>query len=159
MSDLIQAGSQVTLHFSLSLTDGALIDSNFEKEAASFRVGDGSLLPEFEKRLIAMSAGQQGEWLIPAAHAFGESNPENIHRIEKNRFGSDADTLEVGVVIAFAGAGKQEVPGVIREIAPDHLLVDFNHPLAGRDILFRAKVVSVVNAGPGDSALKFVEIR
>ena len=58
---VIEAGSQVSLHFSLALPNGDVIDSNFESQPASFRLGDGSMLPGFEQVLIGLTAGAEVE--------------------------------------------------------------------------------------------------
>lgn len=147
MTESIAPGSRIQLNFSLSLEDGTVVDSNFGQPPVACRLGDGSLLPGFELRLVGLSAGEQGEWLIPADEAFGQGNPGNIHNIEKSRFGGDADALEPGLVISFAGAGKQEVPGIVVETGETHVRVDFNHPLAGRNIVFRVEIHTVAS-GP-----------
>ena len=88
MVDLVKKisnGSRVTLHFSLSLADEQVIDSNFNKEPASFKIGDGSLLPEFENLLIGEHEGAATEsTLFPKA--FGDKNPENIQRFAAEKF-------------------------------------------------------------------------
>ena len=82
----ISNGSRVTLHFSLSLADEQVIDSNFNKEPASFKIGDGSLLPEFENLLIGEHEGAVIESTLPPQKAFGDKNPENIQRFAAEKF-------------------------------------------------------------------------
>ena len=72
----IAAGSLVSLHFSLALTSGELIDSNFEQPAASFRLGDGSMLPGFEQELLGLSKGDEIETALAAEQAFGAVTPQ-----------------------------------------------------------------------------------
>lgn len=76
-SSPIVAGSQVTLHFSLALPDGGIIDSNFGKKPASFRLGDGQMLPGFEQVLLGLCTGEEVETTLEAKEAFGERNPRN----------------------------------------------------------------------------------
>ena len=73
-------GTRVTLTFSLKLSTGELIDSTGDKPA-EFTVGDGKLLPGFEKALFGLKAGMTKTLLIPAQQGFGESNPDNIQMI------------------------------------------------------------------------------
>ncbi len=140
----------MTLHFSLALNSGEIIDSNFEKEPASFRVGDGSMLPGFETELIGLESGAALEKTIPSIQAFGEVNPKNIQRFPKAKFThlleDDLIPTEPGSVISFKDPGGSDLPGVITEISTTEVAVDFNHPLAGKDVIFKVKIVSVVSS-------------
>lgn len=144
----IELGSQVSLHFSLELANGELVDSNFESDPASFRIGDGSMLPGFEAVLIGLKAGNEVEKLLPSEQAFGDVNPRNRHRFPIAKFRDlledDLIPTEVGSVVSFKDAAGFDLPGVISDIADDSIGVDFNHPLAGKQIVFKAAIVSVV---------------
>jgi FKBP-type peptidyl-prolyl cis-trans isomerase SlpA len=144
----IEAGSRVSLFFSLALTDGQEIDSNFEASPASFKLGDGSMLPGFEARLLGYVAGQEAEVLLPAEQAFGEVNPKNRQQFSRDKFAhllaDDLLPTEVGSVVSFKDPAGFELPGVVQEITPATVTVDFNHPLAGKDIRFRFRIVSVL---------------
>lgn len=137
---LITATSRVTLNFELSLEDGQIVDSNFEKAPASFVFGDGSLLPDFETALLGMSAGQKDTFVMPPEKAFGAYNESNVQRISRSQFDMD---LEEGMVVSFADMSKNELPGVIAEIGEKEVVVDFNHPLSGRALTFKVSIVSV----------------
>lgn len=144
----ITPGAQVSLHFSLSLTDGQEIDSNFEGKPASFRLGDGSMLPGFEAELIGLAAGDEKAVVLPAGQAFGEINAGNRQRFSADKFAhllaDDVLPTEVGSVVSFRDPAGFELPGVVAEINEQYIIVDFNHPLAGKDILFRVHIVSVL---------------
>lgn len=148
---VITQGSKVTLHFSLSLSDGTEIDSNFDKSPATFVVGDGNLLPGFEQVLLGARTGDSVSVLLPAEKAFGEVNPDNVQSFPRQRFAgllaNTTDPVEPGTVVSFADAGGNEIPGVLKQIGELSVVIDFNHPLAGRDIMFRADILSVVAAG------------
>ena len=79
----IGEGTRVTLHFSLALEDGQLIDSNFDKQPAIFEVGDGNLLPGFEKALFGLTRGSKAAVTIAAQDGFGEYSEENIQRLSR----------------------------------------------------------------------------
>ena len=137
---LITASSRVTLHFELSLEDGQIVDSNFEKSPASFTFGDGSLLPDFETALLGMSAGQKDTFVMSPENAFGAYNESNVQRIPRSQFDMN---LEEGMVVSFADMSKNELPGVISEIGEKEVVVDFNHPLSGRSLTFKVSIISV----------------
>jgi len=138
----IDQETRVELNFALKLDDGQVVDSNFSRPPVSFEVGDGKLLPGFESRLFGMSAGEEASFLIPANDAFGPYNEENVQVFDRDQF-SEQDSLELGLVLNFVDAANGEVPGVVKEIVEDKVYVDFNHPLAGRDLTFEVKIHNV----------------
>ncbi|WLD58855.1 FKBP-type peptidyl-prolyl cis-trans isomerase [Salinispirillum sp. LH 10-3-1] len=141
----ITNNSLVTLHFSLALPDGEVIDSNFDGSAATFQMGDGSLLEGFEACLLGLTAGDKKTVQIAAQEAFGEHMEDNVQNFKRHQFGADM-VLEPGVVVSFADAAGAELPGVVSRLDGDYVTVDFNHPLAGKDITFSVSVVSVAEA-------------
>lgn len=150
----ITQGSQVDLHFAVSLENGTIIDSTFERpEPVSLVVGDGSLLDGFEKVLINLTAGDTRTAHLSPNEAFGEWNRENVQTFNKAQFALANGVPEVGTMMEFEDKGKNYVVGVIREVSADEVKVDFNHPLAGKNILFKVQIIKVT---PKDNqAVKF----
>jgi FKBP-type peptidyl-prolyl cis-trans isomerase SlpA len=143
MRDLvIGEGTRVTLHFALRLADGEVIDSNFEREPATFTVGDGNLLQGFEQSIFGLQEGDHKTLVIKPEQGFGQRNPNNIQEIARNQFGADIQ-LEEGLMLSFADAQKTELPGVVKRFNDDVVVVDFNHPLAGREILFEVAILKI----------------
>ena len=136
----IETGMSVTLHFSLVLEDGHIIDSNFESEPATFSVGDGNLLPGFESTLMGLVNGDEREFTIPPEQAFGQHNPQNVQAVERGNF--DQEELELGAMFSFQN-GDGELPGVIVEVDDNEVMIDFNHPLAGKNIIFQVKIIDI----------------
>ncbi len=136
----IETGMSVTLHFSLVLEDGHIIDSNFESEPATFSVGDGNLLPGFESTLIGLVNGDEREFTIPPEQAFGQHNPQNVQAVERGNF--DQEELELGAMFSFQN-GDGELPGVIVGVDDNEVMIDFNHPLAGKNIIFQVKIIDI----------------
>lgn len=128
-------GTRVFLNFSVSLEDGSEVDTNFGGDAVNFIVGDGSLLPGFERLLFGMSAGERRMFVVPPEEAFGQPNEDNLQYMPLAQF-EDESELEIGLVYSFADAAGGEVPGMILSFDTEEVVVDFNHPLAGRTILF-----------------------
>lgn len=143
MRDLaIGPGTKVTLHFALRLEDGEVIDSNFEREPVAFTVGDGNLLPGFEKAIFGLLEGERKTLVIKPEDGFGQRNPNNIQEIARTQFSPDIELSE-GLMLSFADAQKTELPGVVTDFNDDVVVVDFNHPLAGRDILFDVAILRI----------------
>lgn len=136
----IDSGTTVTLHFSLTLENGHIVDSNFEASPATFTVGDGNLLPGFESPLMGLVDGDECEFSILPENAFGQHNPQNVQAVERNNF--EDGELELGTMFSFQN-GDGELPGVVVEVQDNEVMVDFNHPLAGQIILFTVNIISV----------------
>ena len=135
----VSEGTRVFLNFSVSLADGSEVDSNFGGEAVDFVVGDGSLLPGFERALFGMKAGQRQVFTIQPEDAFGQPNDNNVQVIPTEQFDDDIE-LEIGLVFSFADASGGELPGLVVSFDEEEVTIDFNHPLAGRTILFDVQV-------------------
>lgn len=144
MADVIGAGKRVALHFSISLADGQLIDTTRERpEPAEFTVGDGSLLPGFEQSIFGLRAGDRRSVFIDAKRGFGEWNPDNQQVFTRVQF--SGMELEEGMIISFTDKSG-ELPGVVKAYDDETVTVDFNHPLAGRDLMFEVDIIRVMDA-------------
>jgi FKBP-type peptidyl-prolyl cis-trans isomerase SlpA len=128
-------GTRVVLNFSLSLEDGSEVDSNFGGDPVEFVIGDGNLLPGFERHLFGMVAGDRQIITVTPEDAFGQINDSNVQRVPRKQFDEDAD-LEIGLLFSFSDAAGGELPGMVISFDDDDVEVDFNHPLAGRTIMF-----------------------
>ena len=148
MKDLpVDKGTRVTLHFSLKIKDGDVVDSTFEKDPATLEIGDENLPASFESLLIGMKAGDRAIYEVSPEKAFGQHNPSNVQTFKRHEFSADM-VLEKGVVVSFADARQQELPGVVSRVEGDRVDVDFNHPLAGRTLEFDVQIIDVEPAGP-----------
>jgi len=157
MNCVIEPGSGIRLYFSLALSDGQVIDSNFNTEPAEFCLGDGSMLPGFEAQLLGKGSGDEISVTLPPEQAFGEWNAANLQHFHKDKFNQLLDDefarLEKGAVIAFKDMAGFDISGVVTEKYDTSVGVDFNHPLAGKAIVFRAKVLTVT--APDAQGLSF----
>ena len=135
----VSEGTRVFLNFSVSLEDGSEVDSNFGGDPVDFVIGDGSLLPGFERRIFGMSAGERQMFKVPPEDAFGQPNENNVQVLPREQFDDDIE-LEIGLVFSFADAGGGELPGMVISFDEQEVTVDFNHPLAGRTILFDVQI-------------------
>lgn len=140
---VVARGRAVSLHFELALENGAIVDSCYGRaEPARCVIGDGTLLPGFEQALLGLRSGESCELLLPPEQAFGQPSPGNIQRFPRYRFPPDLE-LKEGLMVDFADSGGYSQAGVVLECSSQWVRVDFNHPLAGRSIRFRASIVDV----------------
>ena len=141
----IEDGSKVQLHFSVAIENGVEIDNTRSRdEPVSLVIGDGNLLPGFEKALFGLRAGDRRTVSLPPGDAFGEWNPENVQRFDTVKF---EQRPEVGHMIEFEDKAKASLFGVVMSVADDITEIDFNHPLAGKNITFAVEIFKVTPQG------------
>ncbi|WP_320824442.1 FKBP-type peptidyl-prolyl cis-trans isomerase [Reinekea sp.] len=144
----IHENSKVTLHFTLRLIDGQVVDGTSEQSPATLTIGDGNLPVGFERHLLGLEAGDCRTVRVSPEDAFGQLNPSNLQTYKKDQF-AEAGELSLGTVIAFQDAAGSELPGVIADIQDESIVVDFNHPLAGKDLDFEVEIIAVGVAADG----------
>jgi FKBP-type peptidyl-prolyl cis-trans isomerase SlpA len=137
----IGQNTQVTLHFALRLENGDTVDSTFDKAPATFKVGDGSLLPGFEAALFGFKAGDKRTLEVLAENAFGQPNPQNVQIMPRSQF--QGMELSEGLLVIFNDAANTELPGVVKAFDDAQVTIDFNHPLAGKTLSFEVEIFEV----------------
>ena len=141
----VAQGSKVDLHFSVALENGIEIDNTrVRAEPVSLVIGDGSLLPGFENALIGLRAGDRRTVHLPPEDAFGPWNPENVQKFDTVKF---AERPQIDQMIEFEDKAKTTLAGVVKSVNDDIVEVDFNHPLAGRNVVFEVEIMRVTPAG------------
>ncbi len=142
----ITIGSRVSLHFSLSLTDGTVADSSFGGEPVSVVIGDGSLDRGLELALIGLRPGDHQTLTLMPGQAFGMPDPAAVNHVPRDSFPAGM-APEPGQIIGFSTPDGQEIAGAVIEVGDEEVEVDFNHPLAGREIVFEVEILSVEDPG------------
>lgn len=147
MTDVIASDDkrEIELCFALSLEDGQCIDGNIEGPSVRMTLGDGNLPHGFEKCLVGMQADQHEQFKVPPEDAFGQRNDQNLQVMPRQQFRDDLG-IEKGLVVSFTDPSGGHLPGVIFDWNDDEVTVDFNHPLAGKSLLFDVKIVALHDA-------------
>ena len=142
MSKTIQSGSRVTLHYTLSLADGTVVDSAPSGEPATFTIGSGELVELLESKLLGLRAGERRHFVIGASESQMTSTADTVQVLARGDFPREM-TLEPGQLLGFETPSGQEVPGLIVSVSETEVQVDFSHPLAGRDLVFDVEILAV----------------
>lgn len=146
--NLVQPGSFLTLHYRLTGPDGQDLINTFDDKPATLSLGTGELAPAIEARLLGLAEGTRTSFELPAGAAFGERNAELLQRVKfslMRELGDPDEQYHVGDVVQFPTPdGQGQYAGIVREIGPDWLLFDFNHPLAGQPVSFEVQLIGVL---------------
>jgi FKBP-type peptidyl-prolyl cis-trans isomerase SlpA len=141
----ITPGYRVRVHFALTLPDGTEAISTFGDAPIDFVMGDGTLLPTLELALYGLRAGDEQTLTLRPEQAFGLHDPALVHELLRGDF-PDGLAPEVGQIVAFATPDGDETAGAVVAVGDRVVRVDFNHPLAGHDVVFRVEVLEVESA-------------
>lgn len=141
----ISLGSHVTVEFTVKLEDDTVVGSNVGGDPVVFVQGKGDVLPALEQALDGMSAGESKHVKLTAEQAYGPIHQEAIQEIEKDRIPEDA--REVGAALQAQSTEGETLDARVVEVRDDVVIADFNHPLAGRDLIFDIKILDVKPSG------------
>jgi peptidylprolyl isomerase len=131
----VKENDTVRVHYTGKLSNGQVFDSSLEREPLEVTLGQGALIPGFEKGMIAMAVNDKKTITIPVAEAYGEVQKELFYEVKKEQLPPEM-TPEVGMGLASRGEDGREVQFRVAEVKEDHIIVDANHPLAGTGVNF-----------------------
>lgn len=140
-------GDTVKIHYHGRLTDGTTFDSSAGREPLEFELGSGMVIPGFDLGVSGMTVGEKKTINIPAAEAYGEKNEEMILEFPRAQFPADM-TPEVGMQLNMSNNQGQNFPVVIVEVKDEVVMLDANHPLAGKELIFDLELVEISGGSP-----------
>ncbi len=146
----VQLGDKVTINFEGKLENGEVFESSSDTGPISFTLGDGSVMPAFEAAVIGMQPGETKIIKIKPENGYGLHIPEMVHKVNRDAVNPDCE-ITLGMVIALnmeVEGQMQKVPATITALEGDQVTVDFNHPLAGQELLYKITLESI--AQPDD---------
>ncbi len=138
-----KSGDAVKVHYTGTLTDGTVFDSSVGKDPIEFTIGQGQMIPGFENAVLGMNVGdEKAEINIPSAEAYGEPREDMVIEVPKSNVPPEINP-EIGQQLAVTRPDGQPMPVTVKEIKEDAIVLDANHPLAGKDLIFKIELVSV----------------
>jgi len=134
----VEAGDKIAVEYRGSFQDGTVFDSSEGREPLEFVAGAGQMIKGFDNAVIGMALNEEKTVTLQPSEAYGEKDSSKVVEIPKSQI-NDADSLEVGMSVT----SSQGVNGVVKEIKQDTIVIDFNHQLAGKVLVFWIKVVKI----------------
>ncbi|QWT45067.1 FKBP-type peptidyl-prolyl cis-trans isomerase [Azospira inquinata] len=140
----VQADSFLTLHYRVTTGDGTEILNTFEMKPATLQMGSGQLAENLERCLLGLPAGKEvHSFDLPPDTGFGEHNPRLVERIALSAMPAGVE-LKENALVEFSDSEKGDFAGFIRELTDRYALVDFNHPLAGKQVRFEVQIIGIL---------------
>ncbi|MBE0498322.1 MAG: peptidylprolyl isomerase [Campylobacterales bacterium] len=141
----IENNQIVSLEYEVRSGD-KVVDSNIGGQLLTFMTGKQQIIPGLEEQVCAMSMGEKADVLVPAAKAYGEYNDEALQEVPREQFAGIE--LEEGMSLYGQSEDGGTVQVTVKEIKEDLVMIDYNHPLAGQDLMFSVSIAVVREATP-----------
>ena len=138
----VKLNDTVRVHYTGKLDNGQIFDSSLQREPLEFTLGQGQLIPGFEQGVLDMSLNEKKTIQIPHTEAYGEVKEELFHEVEKDKLPEELQ-LEEGMGLISKAPDGTERQLVLHEIKENTIVVDANHPLAGKDLTFELELVEI----------------
>ncbi|MAX80628.1 MAG: peptidylprolyl isomerase [Crocinitomicaceae bacterium] len=138
----VKVNDTIKVHYTGKLEDGQIFDTSENREPLEFTVGSGMLIPGFENGVIDMKVNEKRTLNIPSAEAYGAVNQDLFQEVEKSLLPPEINP-EVGMGLMSQSPDGREMPLTITEVRENTIVVDANHPLAGKDLTFEIELVEI----------------
>ena len=142
----VSEGKVVSLEYTLELDDKSVVESNIGKEPLTYKHGLHQLVPGLEKALEGLTVGDTKEVTVAPTEGYGEQNPNALQEVQKRLIPPDA--LTVGARLQGRAPDGHVVYPRVAEIKEDTVVLDFNHPLAGKTLHFAVKILDITQDKP-----------
>lgn len=138
---VVMSGDSIRVEYEGRLENGDIFDSSqMHGKTLDFTAGAGQMIKGFDSAVIGMTVGEEKEITLNPEDAYGEYDPTLVRRFPK---GDAPPGIAVGDMIALSGPGGAQIPATVTEVTDDEVVVDMNHELAGKVLIFKIKVIDI----------------
>jgi FKBP-type peptidyl-prolyl cis-trans isomerase 2 len=138
----IKIGDEVTIHFTAKLENGKVAETTRGKKPQRYEIGAGTLLPGLEEALIGLRRGDRKKVAVPPEKGFGKRNEGLLEEVPKSIF-KQAQKLSEGMLVELQSRDGDRCLASVRSVKKNSVIVDLNHPYAGRTLSFDVEIVNV----------------
>ncbi len=139
---IVSKGRQVKVQYEGRLETGKIIDKTKEGQPFEFTVGNGQVIPAFEKSVEGMEIGEKKEFKIEPENAYGARKEDLVREVPRSKVPENI-TPEEGRVLKALDSSGQSMLVKITNVTDESVKIDFNHPLAGEKLIFEVKIVDI----------------
>lgn len=139
---MVDVGKRVSVEYSITLEDGTVVESNVDKDPLVYVHGENQLFPILEQALAGLKVNDTKTVILPAEDGFGAVNSDAFLEVEPEKVPEEA--RQVGMLLATDDpASGDEVYVRVHEVRQDKIVLDLNHPLAGKDLSFDVRIIAI----------------
>lgn len=139
---MIEDGKQVSIEYTLALDDGQIVDSNVGKEPLTYQHGQGQIIPGLERHLAGLNVDDTKKVTLAPEEGYGPVNPKAFQDVKPETVPEDA--RQVGMMLVASDKGGSQRPIRVHEVHADRIVLDLNHPLAGRNLNFEVRIIAIL---------------
>jgi FKBP-type peptidyl-prolyl cis-trans isomerase 2 len=139
----VKTGDTVRIHYTGRLDDGTVFDTSHDREPLEFTVGSGQIIPGLDAALPGMNVGEEKTVEVPCADAYGEHDPNGRQEIPREQI-PEHIPLDVGTALQMQLPDGRTMPVTVAQVDEANVVLDANHPLAGKDLTFDVEMVEIV---------------
>jgi FKBP-type peptidyl-prolyl cis-trans isomerase 2 len=140
MNKTVSNGKVISLEYTLKLEDGQVVDTNVGEDPLTYTHGANQIIRGVEAAVEGMEVGQAKQAIVPPTQGYGNPDPNAIHEVPKEKVPQE---IKVGTQLHGKDASGREIRPIVSAIKDETVLLDFNHPLAGKTLYFDLKVVNI----------------
>ncbi|HBQ61662.1 MAG TPA: peptidylprolyl isomerase [Balneolaceae bacterium] len=140
----VKSGDTVKVHYTGKLEDGSVFDSSADRDPLEVTLGEGKLIPGFENAVVGLEVGDKTTASIESADAYGDRRDDLEVTIEREQLPEDIEP-QVGMQLQLNQPNGQPVPVQVTKVEDENIIIDANHPLAGKDLTFDIELIEIVN--------------
>ena len=146
----VEQGDVVSVTYQGLLDNNEVFDSTDKDGPLEFQIGSNNLMPGFEKAVLDMTVNEEKTITLQPEEAFGPVRQELVHTVNRDSFGSDLSPkpgMILGMTVEQDGK-KHKVPALVKEVNGDEIIIDYNHPLAGKSLTFTITLMAIQKQTP-----------
>ena len=140
--ETVKKGDTVTVQYTGTLDSGEVFDSSEGKNPLVFTVGAGKVIKGFDDAVVGMKTGEEKSIKLKPEEAYGNRNEQYVKEVPRKVFPETMD-LKLGMVVVLGNQTGQKIAAIVKEVKGESVLLDFNHPLAGKNLNFKIKIVEI----------------
>ncbi|MCK9475536.1 MAG: peptidylprolyl isomerase [Candidatus Muirbacterium halophilum] len=137
---MIENNNIVSVHYTGSLADGTIFDSSIDRDPLTFKMGEGQLIPGFEKAILGKNIGDKVNVNIPCTEAYGELREDLYVEVKKEQLPGQ---VEVGMSLQAQDNDGNTINVSVKEILENSVIINGNHPLAGKELIFDIEIMDI----------------
>ncbi|MBS3143364.1 peptidylprolyl isomerase [Candidatus Woesearchaeota archaeon] len=141
----VKKGDKVKVEYTGTLDDGTVFDSSAHGDHShpiEFEVGSGMVIEGFDMGVTGMKKGEEKEITIKPEDGYGNVNPKAVQKIPRDQLPKGPEP-KAGMILLLSTPDGQQFPVKIKEVSNNEIVIDMNHPLAGKTLHFKIKVIGV----------------
>lgn len=140
MAETVSNGKVISLEYTVKLEDGQPVDTNVGQDPLTYTQGANQIIRGVEAAVVGMEVGQTKQVVVSPTEGYGDRDPNAVHEVPKAKVPQEA---KIGTMLHGKDANGREIRPTVSAINADTVILDFNHPLAGKTLHFDLKVVNI----------------